>query len=66
MLDHILDLTDLNMTVNETVKNTAPFLDLVQNEDLRVKETAPERPYVPLNTGEAQYVRSMPHYVSDT
>jgi hypothetical protein len=66
ILDHILNLTGLNIMVDETMKRTVPFLDLVQNEDLRVKEIAPERPYTPSSTGEAQRVGNMPHPVLDT
>jgi hypothetical protein len=65
-LDHILDLTNLNITIDEIMKNTAPFLDLVQNEGLRVKTTATENPYTPSSIGEAQHVGDMLHSVLDT
>jgi hypothetical protein len=60
--NHVLNLVDLNITIDETTENMVRFLDLVQNKGMRAKETAPENSYTRSSTDEAQHVRHTPLY----
>jgi hypothetical protein len=60
--NHIFELVDLGITIDETTENVVRFLDLVQRKGMRAKETAPENSYTRPSTDEAQHVRHTPLY----